>query len=180
MPCYCSYLVSSLPVLSLDSDAPFSYERFLEKCAQLVDARDYRVLSLLPDGVPDQSVTSSSVVRGWLQAEIRLRNEMVRMRAQRLGWDAARFQRANGYAGPDITHLILHARRSPNPLEGQRVIDQWRWSVLDDLSGGHYLDREALMAYALRLLIVLRWQAIRQADTAAYLRQAVDAVPAPQ
>jgi hypothetical protein len=44
------------------------------------------------------------------------------------------------------------------------MLDEARWRMLEELCVGHYFDLDFLIIYALKLLILERWQRIRTAD----------------
>ena len=82
-----------------------------------------------------------------------------------------RFSIRPGSAEVSITHLAVNASRHPDILESERMLDAARWERLDAQGLGHYLDADALMVYALKLLILERWQRVREADTNKALRE---------
>jgi hypothetical protein len=53
----------------------------------------------------------------------------------------------------------------PSLLEAEQYVDSVRWQKLDDLCLGHYFDLDALIVYALKLLILLRWEAVSKVDS---------------
>jgi hypothetical protein len=60
-----------------------------------------------------------------------------------------------------------------SPLDAEKNLDEIRWKALEELATGHYFDLDALITYAYRLLILLRWEQIRTADGTALLAQAL-------
>jgi hypothetical protein len=49
-------------------------------------------------------------------------------------------------------------------LEAEKALDLERWQLLEELACGHYFDLDALLIYALKLLILERWAKINLAD----------------
>jgi hypothetical protein len=43
------------------------------------------------------------------------------------------------------------------PLEKEIQLMKYQWHKLEEFSAGHFADREALFAYKIKLLILLRW-----------------------
>ena len=103
-------------------------------------------------------------LKKWRVFDGALRNELVKIRAARKKVDPLRYQRYGGYGDPSITHIALHAHRTPSILEAEKILDQARWRFLDELSVGHYFDIDFLVAYANKLLVLERWDRIDTLD----------------
>lgn len=65
----------------------------------------------------------------------------------------------------------MNAHRNPSILEAERMLDGERWCMLDELSLGHYFDIDFLIVYALKILILERWERIRTADSTGKLQE---------
>ena len=161
---YYTYLISSLPGLYFEAKAPFSFQGFLELCSPLISESDLNILK-------QTSITTSYSYNGtqptlkkWSAYETALRNELVKTRAARKHIDPSVYLRGDSYADPSITHIALSAHRSPSILEGEKILDLQRWHVLDGFSMGHYFDIDFLITYALKLLILERWENMRALD----------------
>ena len=96
---------------------------------------------------------------------------MAKVRAARKHTDVTKYLRHERYIEPPIAHLAMNAYRSPSPLEGERILDEARWQKLEELSFGHYFDLEFLLIYALKLLILERWERIYAADKISLLEE---------
>ena len=107
-----------------------------------------------------------STLHKWRIFDTALRNELVKIRAARLGRDQENYLRCDGYTEPAISRIAMNAHRNPSILEAERMLDEERWHLLDELSLGHYFDLDLLVIYAIKLLILERWQRIRAADSA--------------
>lgn len=164
------YLIASLPTLHFGMKPPFSFEQFLETCYRFIPDKDYRVLSSLPqpDHYSEKYKKQKSIER-WIQFDTALRNEMVKSRAGRRHIDAASYLRPDTYTGPSLSPVVAAAELSPVVLEGEKILDQKRWNMLDELAISHYFDLDALIIYAYKLLILHRWEKIRSADAPALL-----------
>jgi hypothetical protein len=168
------YLVASLPMLHFQMKPPFSYERFLEVCCSLIPEKDCRVLRLLPQ--PEQYQKKSEkhpVIRQWIKFDAALRNELVRVRAQKKHLDPAAYMRPDGYRGASLSSVVMAATITPSVLDAEKALDETRWKALDELATGHYFDLEFLIIYAWKLLILERWENIRNAEGRILLEQAL-------
>lgn len=152
---YYIYLISSLPMLQFGAKPPFSTEKFFSVCADLISPKDLEALK--------NSLKDFGVGR-YHDFETALRNELVRIRAQRKHLDASVFLRRDGYADQWISHIAAGACRNPSVIDREKMLDLDRWRFLDELSIGHYFDIELLMIYARKLSILERWERVRVAD----------------
>ena len=94
------YLVSSLPMLHFGMKPPFSFERFLEVCRPLIPKKDFQLLRALPQ--PEQyseKGKSHQIILKWIEFDVALRNELVRIRAVKKHLDPATYLRTEGYSG---------------------------------------------------------------------------------
>jgi hypothetical protein len=166
------YLITSLPTLHFGMKPPFSFEQFLETCHGFIPEKDYQVLSTLPqpEHYSEKDRKHRSVER-WIQSDTALRNEMVKSRAGRRHTDPATYLRPDTYTGPSFAPVVAAAELSPSILEGEKLLDQKRWNVLDELATAHYFDLDALIVYAYKLLILHRWKKIRSANASILLQE---------
>jgi len=165
MPSYYTYLISSLPALYFGVKSPFSLDEFLNICSGTVSIRDLDRMRHVLAGFDYQ--VDNSVIAGlkeWGKFNLVLRNELVKPRAARKKVDPMKYSRADTYAPASITHLAVSAYRSHNILEAEKMLDLERWRMLDEVSRGHYFDIVALITYALKLKILVRWDKIRNSD----------------
>ncbi len=173
MPSFYVYLISSLPTLHFEGKPPFSFETFLSKCSEFIPQKDLEVLkSLRSEGL---SQPKSQTIRKLSGFETLLRNELVNLRAVRKKITPEKYIRPNGYAGISIYHIAVAAQRNPSPLEAEKALDQARWNFLDELSFGHYFDPDFLIIYALKLLILERWEKINHANKQELLENLITA-----
>jgi len=155
-------------MLHFTGKPPFSFERFLTACADLVPEQEIEILRGIAEGT--FSGDDSAVLHTWLNFDRCLRNELVKVRAGRKHVDPVKYLRGEDYCPhPGLAHLAIAAHRTPLPVEGERMLDEARWLKLDELSFGHYFDFDFLVIYALKLLILLRWQKFTEADKSALL-----------
>lgn len=174
------YLISTLPLLSLDSERRPDLADFRELCSRELTPGDYALLlqarldpaagegeggsepdfaggldldPRLADGSPESSALL--VLRKWINWERCLRDELVRLRGQALGVDGSRYLKPASYVA-GATAAARAASSAENPLEAERILDRARWAELDELEVGHQFDLAQLIVYALRLEILDR------------------------
>ncbi len=163
---YYIYLISSLPMLHFGAKPPFSTEKFFSVCAELISPED---LEALKNSLKDEGESR------YHDFETALRNELVKIRAQRKHLDASKFLRRDGYADQWISHIAAGACRNSSVMDAERMLDLDRWRFLDELSMGHYFDIELLMVYARKLSILEKWERVRTADADKLLEEALTA-----
>ncbi|MFA5356285.1 MAG: DUF2764 family protein [Candidatus Omnitrophota bacterium] len=172
MASYYTYLISSLPVLSFGEKPPFSKEEFLRRCEGAICGKEIRLLASVMNG--EQAAKSNSIVlKGAYHFDSALRNELVRLRAVRKKIDPHRYLRGEDTHDAHIAGIATSAIRNPSILEAEKALDLARWQSIDDLARRRYFDLEVLLAYALKLSIMLRWDKILSADKGAALARAV-------
>lgn len=165
------YFIASLPMLHFAAPAHISFEKFLVKCAELIPQDDFAVLKNLP--LQCEYKGRQPTIRKWVDFDIMLRNELVKLRASRKKIDPAKYLRPDGYAGPALYHAALAAQRSPSPQEAERMLDMERWNFLEGLAFGHYFDLDFLIIYAYKLLILQRWERVGSTDNSKLLEETI-------
>lgn len=169
------YLVASLPALLFGAKPPFSFERLMVMCEGLIPDDDLEALRHLPSAVDAGFAYEGRrpALKGWYAFETDLRNELVKIRSSRKKADSAKYLRRERYTEPALTHLALAAHRNPSLLEAEKMLDAERWRVLDETALGHYFDFDVLLAYAVKLLILERWERVRAQDKHKLLAEAL-------
>lgn len=158
------YILSALPVLHFGHKAPLSYEAFLSSCRTLVDEKEMILLEQLLSWDRVSPIEGSpELLEPWRLFEVGLRNELATLRSARLQKDAAPYIRPEGLWDPQMIHAAANALRQPI-LDAARMLDEERWKKMEELSLGHYFDMDVLLFYALKLLILIRWDKVRSAD----------------
>ncbi len=174
MPDFYTYLIASLPMLHFGMKPPFSFERFLDVCRQFIPEKDFHLLSTLPK--PEQySATGKryQIIQKWIEFDGALRNELVKIRASRKHVDPATYLRTDGYSGSSLAPVQMVANTNTSILDAEKTLDEIRWKAIEDLSTGHYFDLDLLITYAYKLLILQRWENIREADKTILLEHAL-------
>ena len=96
------------------------------------------------------------------------------MRAARKKTDPLIYIRHDGSSQPSVIHIALSAYRNTSLMDAEKTLDMERWRFLDELTVGHYFDIDALLVYASKLLILLRWDKINRADKTRLLQEALE------
>ena len=162
------YLISSLPALSFGQEPPFSWEKFCILCSEFIPEKDFLLLkqaSIDPKDYGTQD-PGCAVLKKWFSFDTGLRNELAKIRAARKHLEPQVFLRPGLSADMAAVHLAHSAQRSPSIPEAEKILDLERWHKLEEFSFGRYFDHDALIAYALKLLILLRWQKAKEAPVA--------------
>jgi hypothetical protein len=113
------------------------------------------------------------IIEKWIEFDVALRNELVRIRATKKHIEPATYMRPNGYRGSSLAPAITAATINTTALDAEKTLDETRWKVLEELATGHYFDLVVLITYAYKLLILQRWENIRSADGSILLEQAL-------
>lgn len=149
------YLAASLPMLRLDEKPGLTLENFMEACGRLMAPGDFRVLgkASIKDSILDSS--ENMLLSRWEEMNSGLRNELVKLRARNLDWEA------DSYLHPDVSNpLLAPTARSlleeANPQSAEHLLFQTQWHWLDDLQVGHQFDLDYLIVYYLKLQILER------------------------
>lgn len=149
---------------------PLSSEKFLRLCEEFIPEADVEAVKAV--SLAEYSAMPVAGLARWRSFDTALRNELAKIRASRKHIDAHRYLREDGYADPYIAHAAMAAHRTASVIEAEKALDQERWRALDEIALGHYFDIDALIAYAYKLKILERWEAIRAADRKQALAEA--------
>ncbi len=174
MPAYYTYLISSLPELSLSAKPPFGLKEFFAKCRGLIPEKEYAILETAC-GQHGYILASRGIgsLKRWINFEVTLRNELARVRAARKKTDPLKFLHFPDEPQAWISHLAIAAFRTPAVLEAEKMLDQARWDFLEELRFGHYFDFAHLLIYGLKLKLLERWDKIQGADKEHLLNAAI-------
>ncbi len=153
------YLVSSLPVLLLEAEAPVTEEYFLDMCKSRLKLSDLDLLKeavLLPSA---DAYPKNETLENWVSWEHALRNELVRLRAAELSRDPHTCYRGDEDSISDFTEIEGISRDAlgqQNPLITEEALIKARWNYLDGLEIGHYFDIDRVIIYYLKLQLLSR------------------------
>ena len=149
------FVVSSLPFLRFEEPTAVSLEDFYSLCSQWLKPRDYLLIMNARLEDVREKLPSCTVLRKWQNWEASLRNELVNIRAQRLGQDPFRYSVPSSFVF-GMTELIQEVMAIANPLDAEETLNRARWGFLEELEMGHFFDEERLVLYSLRLQLLER------------------------
>jgi hypothetical protein len=149
------YLVATLPFLFYDTEKALSHRELLDLCRQHISPGHFRLLLSAAAADPHPSVPSCKTLDLWREWEASLRNELVRLRAKKGGFEAERYV-VGSAQNMDAQQAAREAFEQESPLEAEDALNRARWAYLDELEAGHYFDIDKILIYTLRLQILER------------------------
>ena len=152
------YLVSSLPMLEKYAEPSMNSEEFVETCEDWLSKQDLSLLNgitLVPSG--GKSYEHGSAAASWNEWEICLRNKLTRARGTKQNREVEAYIQDESDCFPEIDRVMQDVAASHNPLEAEKVLDDMRWSKLDELEACHDFDVNKLCAYKLKLQLCEKW-----------------------
>ncbi|MCK9555063.1 DUF2764 domain-containing protein [bacterium] len=155
------YLCASLPMLSFGTKPPMSNDQFLDYTARHLSGKDFFALnnsSLTPS---EERKTTQKALETWKHFEISLRNELVNIRAKKLGKDGHAYFRGEYVPDPFIAAMVAEAAGEETPLEVEKRIDTARWEKLEEIEKQHFFDLHFLIIYFLKIQILNKWDNIK-------------------
>lgn len=154
------YLVSSLPTLSLAAPPPFSPGEFRFHCQGVLSQADLAELDLLLAGKSAEGRTEFS--RAWAGGDAQIRNTAAKARGAKLGVEAKPFLHSHpGYA-VWLDKEVGDALAKASPLEREMGMDGARWKFVEDLARADASGLPAVLAFAVKLMLVARWAAMKE------------------
>jgi len=102
----------------------------------------------------------------WIAQEVALRNALVLARAKALELEPSEYLVADELAEPDadFTALLNEWGLAKNPLQGERLLDDYRWRWLKDHESWFRFTDDELLAYAAQLMLLERWHRLNKAE----------------
>jgi hypothetical protein len=149
------YLVASLPPVTLGDTPPWTPDEFLFHGQGALSPADWCELSLLIENRLEEA--SSDFVAWWHALDTQIRNQQARYRAGRLHVEARSFLRMHSGYDLTVAHGVKDAMSRTHPLEREMALDRCRWAALDDRILGDRFGFEEVLAYAIRLRLMERW-----------------------
>jgi len=152
------YFASSLPMLEKYAEPLMSSEEFVESCGDWLSKHDLALvkgISLIPS--EGKNLEHGSAAAMWNEWEISLRNKLARTRAGKLNREVENDLLTETDCFPEIDRVVQDVAAAHNPLEAEKVLDDMRWSKLDDLEACHDFDVNKLCAYKLKLMLCEKW-----------------------
>jgi len=159
------YFAATLPTLSFGGPPPMTSAEFLRRGRLHLRPDDIAILEqarLL--SAPDLPLsTGSQFLDRYYAWERTLRNELVTVRARKLGRMGERWIRPAGRNEDALrgARAILHAAAdSATPLDVEIALEAARWALIERLRGRTVFDFDSIAAYRLELLILERLAAL--------------------
>ena len=146
------YLISSLPMLKTQGEAPMDYAAFLAMCQTAVGSGVYQTLETLTVDADKGPLLSQ-----WASFYQALRRELTYQRCVKLGRPCP----VPSDREAAITQAVTAAVNADDPLEGERILLELQFRRLDDMIGLHNFDEHALYGYAMKLRLLERRQGFR-------------------
>jgi len=155
------YFVSTLSTLFFDGTHAVSHAEFLETASRFVSKQDMELLEIAElmapplDDKKAKRAQASLVLNSYFSWERALRNELVRLRANRLKKQAELFYRPSlpEWNGQKTAQLVF---AQENPLEAELLLERERWNYISMLEVNQFFNTEYLIAYCLKLQILER------------------------
>lgn len=151
------YLVSSLPMLSLDQDLPMPYSSFLSMCKSSMSQSDYEEISKAK--LSPEKGAKNHLMRKWEDYLTSVSSTLKEERSRKLGWE---FEKGEYVADQTLKQRIHEAVFNKNPLDGEMEILALYFDFLDENTPFDGFSLEALMIYALKMQIIERVRAFSQ------------------
>lgn len=152
------YLVASFPGLAFSFPVDMGSSAFMAACEGQLAPADAAELSFLMAGRRD--AVTSAFSRTWLDSDTQLRNAMVRERALHHDRDGTPYLREHAGFRMDVEAAVHDACSRANPAEREQALDRFRWNLADELSAADPVGLPGVLAYAIKLRINERWQAL--------------------
>ncbi|MBU0936706.1 MAG: hypothetical protein KKI09_12950 [Spirochaetes bacterium] len=162
------YFTATLPSLSQGSPPPFTHAEFLERAGRYLKPADMATLAsaalyIPEDGSAPLPASGLNLLRLYYRWERGLRNELVRLRAQRLQKPSDRHLKP-GDVEWDALRVAQAAFAADNPLDGELLIEKERWLLIERLAVNAFFDMTYLAAYALKLQALTRRELFKPAE----------------
>lgn len=128
---------------------------FCAQCQEYLSPQDAATVLALMNG--GETLFVNRTARGWNDFNRAIRNELVLSRSKKYALDPATYFQGEREADMRVIDLLEYASEAENPLASEKIIDHFRWALLDDLAQGHFFDLDFLIAYGLKLRIAERY-----------------------
>ncbi|MCF7913892.1 MAG: DUF2764 domain-containing protein [Spirochaetaceae bacterium] len=147
------YVIATLPLLQFEDKPPLTLDELYYSCRGNIDADDLALLETV--SLEPGAAQGNELLEKWYTWETSLRNELVKLRSQKIGVESEKYRR-EGEVIPGIPETAREAANQDSPLAGEQILNKARWTFLEELEVGHYFDLVKLMLYALKLQLLHR------------------------
>lgn len=155
------YLICSLPSLSFEQTPPMSLDSFHEDAKKQLSKKQFGVL---------QQADLRSLTNEAIKGKHKGFADMVNAVYQ----DLAEIRSAKSQNKTPRLNCLPRDVASKNPLEREIEILKWQWQELDTLESGSTFSFKQVLAYKMRLQILLRLQSFNAENGAEVLASVVD------
>ena len=142
-------------MLEPEGPPPMSAEEFLESCSRLLTAPDFTDIQQARLNAARTGNARIELLKRFQDAEFGLRNELVKLRAKKLGVEQDRYIREESL-NPLLAAAARDILEQETPLKSETYMSGTLWTILEDLMVGHYFDVDFLTAYYLKIQILER------------------------
>jgi len=147
------YVIATLPLLQYEDKPPLTLDDLYYSCRGNIQSEDLELLKTA--SLEPTTTCNDETLEKWYTWETSLRNELVKLRSQKLGVESEKYKRS-GDVVPGISDTAREAVNQDSPLAGEELLNKARWTFLDELEVGHYFDTAKLLVYALKLQLLHR------------------------
>jgi hypothetical protein len=147
------YTLATLPFLQYEDKAPFSTQELYEACRGNIAEEDLALLEQVRLEPADS--LGNPFLAEWYGWELALRNELVKLRAGRLGLDVNEHLRPGEFF-TGVFDIAREAFGQDSPLDGEAVLNRARWRKIEEMEVGRFFELANLIAFSLKLQILLR------------------------
>jgi hypothetical protein len=167
------YLVASLPLLVPGVEPPLAPETFRALCGEHLRDADLRELDLVLAGDP---AATSAFARRLREVRRRITDEVVVLRASRLGIDPTPWRVDIGVPDATLAASVRDAMQQPDPKAREHALDALLWRALDELAAATPFGLPAVLAYGLKLQLAARQAARTEAAGRQRLAEHLDTI----
>ena len=155
-----NYLVASLPALSLEAPPPFTPDEFRFHCQGVLSDADLAELDLLLAGRAAEGRSAFS--RRWAAGDAQIRNTAAKMRGAKLNVDPKPFLHPHPGYTVWLDKEVGDAQAKLSPLDRETGLDAARRNFVDELALADPSGLPAVLAFAVKLMLVARWSAMQE------------------
>ncbi len=165
------FLAASLPRLVMDESPVMTPDVLRTACLTTLSPGDFQALGDALDGHRG----THPFLRDWSARETQLRNAVARRRATRRHLDPSSWLRDHEGFDVSIEQQVDAAFQLSDPLQREQALDRLRWRLIEELQQTDAFSSRAILGYALKLKLALRWGNLDEAGG----RERMDAVLSP-
>ncbi len=157
------FLVSSLPYLLKDSNVQLTVNKFEELCRELLTINDLDIIEKCKLNNFNFNKKDNLTFSKWQLWEINLRNELLKLRAQKKGVQTDKyFVSCENII--EVNDIAKNAFNQASPIDAENMLDNERWDLLDSMEVGNYFNIDKLVLYSLKLQLLEKKAAYNKAQ----------------